>query len=82
MVSFHGRPGRVEVVFDHMQSEEGGRFYHEANRNIIALAPGGFPCEPRSGYMFMTIYQLKEFIKYNNYLNVEARSLLSCLSMV
>jgi hypothetical protein len=30
----------------------------------------------------MTIRQLKEFIRFNNYLNIEARGLLACLGGV
>jgi oxidase EvaA len=76
------RPGLVNTVFDAMQSEEGGRFYHEANRNLVALAGDEMPINGNPSYLWMTLNQLKGFIKYNNYLNVEARSLLSCLRMV
>jgi oxidase EvaA len=76
------QPGRVTKMFDIMQSEEGGRFYREANRNLIAFANDDFPSDEHPLYAWMTLYQLKSFIKYNNYLNVEARSLLSCLRMI
>jgi oxidase EvaA len=76
------QPGRATIMLDIMQSEEGGRFYREANRNLIVFANEDFPTDEHSRYVWMTLYQLKKFIKYSNYLNVEARSLLSCLRMV
>ena len=75
-------PSGRRVVFESMQSEEGGRFYQEANRNLIVLSDDELPLNGNPAYVWMTLYQLKGFIKYNNYLNVEARSLLSCLRMV
>ncbi len=59
-----------------MQSEEGGRFYHEENRNLIIEVDDAFPEQVPDNYIWMTMHQLKEFIKFNNYLNVEARCLL------
>jgi oxidase EvaA len=76
------QPCEVTTMFDILQSEEGGRFYREANRNVISLAKDNLPLDEEPRYVWMTLCQLKSFIKYNNYLNVEARSLLSCLRMI
>lgn len=72
-------PPAGTVVLDTLQSEEGGRFYREENRNVILYdeAPASPDLPPR--YMWCTVRQLKELLKYNNYLNVESRSLLSLL---
>lgn len=66
-------------LVDSYQSEEGGRFYRESNRNVILLADKNFPESEPSSFMWATLKQIKEFIKFNNFVNVEARSLLSCL---
>jgi len=71
-----------QVHFDTLQSEEGGRFYREENRNLIIMAGDDFPEEVPDNYIWMTAGQLKEFIKYNNFVNVQARCLLSSLSFV
>jgi oxidase EvaA len=68
------------VWFDSLQSEEGGRFYREENRNLIVEAWDGFPENIPDNYIWMTARQLKEFIKYNNFVNVQARCLLASLS--
>ena len=84
------RPPYVEYVlnapprlirFSAMQSEEGGRFFHEQNRNIIIEVEDDFPVEVPDNFIWMTLNQIKQFIKYNNYINVEGRSLLSCLGL-
>ncbi len=71
-----------QILFDTLQSEEGGRFYRETNRNLIVLADENFPDEIPDNYAWMTARQLKEFIKYNNFVNVQARCLLSSLRVV
>lgn len=70
---------RQNTVFDVLQSEEGGRFYREENRNMIVMADDLFPETVPDNYIWMTAGQLKEFIKYNNFVNVQARCLLSCM---
>lgn len=69
-----------QTRFDTLQSEEGGRFFREANRNMIVEADRNFPNHLPDNFIWMTANQLKEFIKYNNFVNVQARSLLSSLS--
>lgn len=70
------------VAYDTLQSEEGGRFYQEQNRNMIVIVDDSFPVEVHPRYIWMTFRQAKEFIKFNNYFNIEARSLLACISPI
>jgi dTDP-4-dehydro-6-deoxy-alpha-D-glucopyranose 2,3-dehydratase len=71
---------KTQVLFDTLQSEEGGRFYREQNRNMLLLVDDDFPVELPQNYMWMTLNQLKTFIKFNNYLNIQSRSLISAIS--
>lgn len=71
-----------KVVYDTYQSEEGGRFYHEQNRNMIILAGDEIDVEIPEKYIWMTLNQLYTFIKFNNYLNIQARSLIAAISFV
>ncbi len=73
--------GRSTTIFDVYQSEEGGRFFRESNRNIMLLAPKSFPIEEPDFYMWLSFKQLKEFIKFSNFVNVEARSILASIPM-
>lgn len=67
------------VLFDTKQSEEGGRFYHEQNRQLVVEADDDFPNVPPENYMWLTLGQIKELLRYNNYLNIQARSLIASL---
>jgi len=65
------------------QSEEGGRFYREQNRNIIIEADENFDAENLpENFTWMTLNQLQIFIQYNNYLNIQARSLIAAIKFI
>ncbi|MBC8290882.1 MAG: NDP-hexose 2,3-dehydratase family protein [Planctomycetes bacterium] len=68
-----------QIRYDQFLSEEGGRFYREQNRNIIVEADDTFPGELPATYRWLTLNQLATFLKFNNYLNIQARSLLSAV---
>jgi oxidase EvaA len=67
------------ILYRSFQSEEGGRFYKEQNENVIIEAPEDFPEDVPENYTWMTLNQLKMFIRFNNYLNIQARSLISVI---
>jgi oxidase EvaA len=71
-----------QIVFDTLQSEEGGRFYKEQNRNVLVMADSDFDLVLPENYIWMTLNQLQLFIKFNNYLNIQARSLIAALSFI
>lgn len=67
------------ILVDSNQSEEGGRFFREQNRNVICEVNDVIPDNPPDGFIWMTLGQMKEFLRYNNYLNIQIRSLISAL---
>ena len=71
---------KENILFDALQSEEGGRFYREQNRNVIVLADDTFPNQLPEQYIWMTLNQLTFFNRFNNYLNIQARNLISAIS--
>jgi dTDP-4-dehydro-6-deoxy-alpha-D-glucopyranose 2,3-dehydratase len=71
-----------QYIFDSLQSEEGGRFYREQNRNLIIEAEPDFDENLPPNYIWMTLNQLKTFIKFNNYLNVQSRSLIAAINFL
>lgn len=68
------------VWYSSYQSEEGGRFFQEQNLNIIVEVGDDFPLEFEENYCWLTLNQMLNFVTYNNYLNIAARSLLSAIS--
>jgi oxidase EvaA len=70
------------IWYDSMQSEEGGRFFKEQNRNMIVEVGNEFSVNVAENFTWMTLSQLNTFIKFNNYLNIQARSILSAISFL
>jgi oxidase EvaA len=71
-----------QIRIDTLQSEEGGRFWREQNRNVIIEVGDDFSIEVPHNYTWMTLNQLITFLEYNNYLNIQARSLVSLVSYI
>ena len=68
------------VRYSTIQSEEGGRFHHFQNRHMLVELPPGEPLELPPDYLWMSLGQLAELLR-SGHLNLEARSVLSCLSL-
>lgn len=73
----NGAEGRNNVIL----SEEGGRFYHEQNRNIVLRVKPEQTREFPDGYFWLDYATLNEMVQFNNVLNIQLRNLLSILEM-
>lgn len=62
-------------------SEEGGRFYHEQNRNIIIEIEKDELRELPEGYMWVDYSALNYLVQVNNCLNIQLRNLLSLIKL-
>ncbi|MGO5097231.1 NDP-hexose 2,3-dehydratase family protein [Agathobaculum sp. LCP25S3_E8] len=69
------------VFFDHLLSEEGGRFYHEQNRNILMKVDIEEISQLPAGYFWVNYRTLNELVQVNNTLNIQLRNLLSLLEV-
>lgn len=65
------------ILYDNLQSEEGGRFFKVQNRNMIVLI--NKEIELPSNYIWMTLRQAKEFMRCGMF-NIEARSIISSIA--
>ena len=68
------------VIKNVILSEEGGRFYHEQNHNVIIDLKedlGQLPPE----YMWVDYSTLNYMVQFNNVLNMQLRNLLSLLDI-
>ncbi|MFD5066939.1 NDP-hexose 2,3-dehydratase family protein [Streptomyces sp. NPDC087866] len=70
-------PGRL--LYDTVQSEEGGRFHHAGNRYVLMEVGEEFPLDVPEDFTWVTASQLSGLVRHSNYLNVEARTLLTGL---
>ena len=68
-------------MIDVMLSEEGGRFYHEENRNlIIEVDKDEVPIDV-PGYHWCDFATLNYLTQINNCLNIQLRNLLSLIDI-
>jgi oxidase EvaA len=73
----HGRG----VMHDVVLSEEGGRFYHEQNRNVVIEVDKGELPDVPAGYFWLSYRTLNQLVQINNCLNIQLRNLLSLLEI-
>lgn len=66
-----------EIVVDQIQSEQSSRFYKKRNRNIIIYLEEEIPVLPT--HRWMTLGQIKKLMKLNNLVNMDTRTVLSCI---
>ncbi len=69
---------KKQIRHDSYQSEEGGRFFQESNRNVVIEVDSDFP-DLKDNFKWVSFMQLKHFIRYNNYVNIQCRCLLTCM---
>lgn len=71
---------KYEVVVDQIQSEQSSRFLGKRNRNII-IDIGDNDIEIFDSHMWMTLGQIKELMRINNLVNMDTRTVLSCIPL-
>jgi oxidase EvaA len=71
----------TNILYDSLQSEEGGRFFQIQNRNMIVEIPEDTRLNLPFNYTWMTLAQMKEFMRYGMF-NIEARSIISAISFI
>lgn len=71
---------RQKFLTDVVLSEEGGRFYHEQNRNVIVeIEKNELPVS--KDFLWVDYATLNALISNNNLLNIQLRNLLSLLDL-
>ena len=73
--------GGAELKNNVILSEEGGRFYHEQNKNIVIQTEPDKIGELPEGYFWLDYKTLNEMVQFNNVLNIQLRNLLSLLEI-
>lgn len=72
---------KLGVLHDVTMSEEGGRFYHEQNTNIIIKVDREKIPKLPVGYFLVDYKTLNMLVQVNNCLNIQLRNLLSLLEV-
>nr|WP_296455542.1 NDP-hexose 2,3-dehydratase family protein [uncultured Acetatifactor sp.] len=66
-----------EIVVDQIQSEQSSRFLGKRNRNIIIIVDDDI--EVLESHRWMTLGQIKQLMHYDNLVNMDARTVISCI---
>lgn len=66
-----------KIIVDQLQSEQSSRFYKKRNRNIVILVDEDVPVY--DSHMWMTLGQIKECMKIKNCVNMDTRTVISCI---
>lgn len=77
--SYFQNSGKYTIIFDQVQSEQGTRFYKKRNRNIMIRVDDEIEILPY--FRWMTLGQIKEFMKIDNLVNMDTRTVLSCIPL-
>lgn len=69
------------IALDVLLSEEGGRFYHEQNRNILLTLDDDELEKLPDDYLWVNLSTLNYMVQMNNCLNIQLRNLLSLIDI-
>lgn len=76
-LEYFSNKNSYQIIVDQIQSEQSSRFWGKRNRNIIIIIEEKI--EVKENYKWMTLGQIKELMKYNNLVNMDTRTVLSCV---
>ena len=70
---------QYHIIVDQIQSEQSSRFYKKRNRNILVELGEDVEVEVLPSHKWMTLGQIKELMKIDNLVNMDTRTVLSCI---
>jgi oxidase EvaA len=62
-----------------LQSEQGARFLHKRNRNIIVEVDENEDVPIKTNFIWVSLGQIKELLRYDNIVNMDSRTVISCI---
>ncbi|MBN1978717.1 MAG: NDP-hexose 2,3-dehydratase family protein [Anaerolineae bacterium] len=68
---------KARILVDQLQSEQGARFLRKRNRNMIIEIAEDVP--PHDEFRWLTLGQIKQLLTVDNLVNMDARTVLSCI---
>jgi oxidase EvaA len=71
------RPARI--LFDQLQPEQASRFLQKLNRNVVLEIDGEPPVFDE--FRWFTLAEIKHMLRSDNIVNMDARSVLSCIDL-
>jgi oxidase EvaA len=71
---------KSRYLVDQLQTEQGARFLRKRNRNMIVQVDHDVPLY--KDFCWLTLGQIKRLLAIDNFVNMDARSVLSCIPFI
>lgn len=71
--------GKYYRLVDQIQSEQSSRFLGKRNRNTVIFVEESDKVEIKGNYKWMTLGQIKLLMRYDNLVNMDSRTVISCI---
>jgi dTDP-4-dehydro-6-deoxy-alpha-D-glucopyranose 2,3-dehydratase len=78
-LEYFTKPGRARVLVDELQSEQGAYFLGKRNRNVVVETDEDVDTPDR--FRWLPLAHFKRFLRRPYVVNMDARSVLSCLPL-
>jgi oxidase EvaA len=78
---FFINPDQGSIRFDSILSDKGGRFYHSMQRHLVVEIDEDLQVQVPKNYLWMTLREIQAFARFSNQVNIELRSMLSCVGL-
>ena len=78
-VEYFENSKKYHIIVDQLQSEQSSRFLKKRNRNLIILLSENDNIDVLPSHKWMTLGQIKELMKTDNLVNMDTRTVLSCI---
>ncbi len=69
----------VTILVDQLQSEQGARFLHKRNRNIIVEIGEDEDIPVYENFVWLSLGQIRELLSNPNIVNMDSRTVISCI---
>ena len=76
---YFDNPKKVKIVYAKWQSEDGGRFHLKSNYNMIVEVDEDEELDIPDSFIWVTLYQIKQLLKIENFVGPHIRGIISYL---
>ena len=76
---YFNEENNLNIIYAKWQSEDGGRFYLKSNYNMIVEVTEDKDLEIPDSFIWVTLYQIKQLMKIENFVGPHVRGIISYL---
>ena len=76
---YFDNPKKSKIVYAKWQSEDGGRFHLKSNYNMIVEVDANEDLNIPDSFIWVTLYQIKQLLKIENFVGPHIRGIISYL---